>query len=252
MSAIDKRIKERRDYLQKLLRNRSMNGYSHYQGPPPSYRSFRSDEDRIETKRGKWLWQIPMSVLLLLGMFMIYQSDHPYANIGQAWIHEAMTREFNFAGVEQWYNERFAGSPAILPKLTLDANQKYNNNAPPAVSQVFTPVQGQVLTPFQGKGITIQTNKFGKQVVAMSKGWVTFVGEMNDLGLTVVISHAGGRETWYSWLEETFVEKNDVVQGGYPIGTVSSDSNAEEGLLYFSMKENGQFADPIGVVQFEN
>jgi stage IV sporulation protein FA len=247
MLTMDKRIKERREQLLKLLRDRSVEGHSRYRNSTPSYRSFHSDVNRVELKRGRWVWQIPLSVLLLLGIFVTTQSNHPYASIGQAWIHESLTREFNFAGVEQWYNERFAGSPSILPKLTF--NDSSNS---PSVTEVIAPVHGQVLTRFQGKGITIQTTKSSNQVVAMSEGWVTFVGEMEDLGLTVVISHVDGKESWYSWLEETFVEKNDVVKGGYPIGTVSSNNDAEEGLLYFSVKESNQFTDPLGVVQFED
>jgi stage IV sporulation protein FA len=250
MITMDKRIKERRESFLRKLRNDSEERFSTIQNTSPIYRSF-TEEDRSELPSGKWVWQIPISVLLLIGIFLTYQSDHEYAKVGQAWVYESLTREFNFAGVEQWYNEKFAGSPSVLPKLKWTSD----NSAPATATlqmKVIAPVRGQVMIQFQGKGIPIQMTETQQQVVAMSEGWVTSVEEMGDLGLTVVIRHPGGRETMYSWLDTVLVRTNDVVQGGDPIATVSSHRDSEEGLLYFSIKDNGEFIDPIGVVQFEN
>lgn len=248
---MDKRIKERRENLLRKLRNDSEERFPDIHNAFPAYRSF-NDDDRPKLPSRKWLWQVPISALLLIGTFITYQSDHEYSKIGQAWIEESLTREFNFAGVEQWYNERFAGSPSILPKWNLASGDYAPVTASTEEAEAIAPVRGQVMIPFQGKGITIQMNDMDQQVVAMSEGWVTYVGEMGDQGLSVVISHPGGRETIYSWLETVLVAKNDVVQGGDPIAIVSSNPDDEEGLFYFSLKENNQFTDPLGVVQFED
>jgi stage IV sporulation protein FA len=249
MYAMDKRIKERRERLLHLLRDKSrFEGREEGEGYPP-YRSFSHyDDGEPSHPLRNWLWQVPLSVLLVMGSFISFQTDHPYAETVQAWVKESLTREFNFAGAQAWYEERFAGSPSLLPQF------KANTVALAPASEtavVFAPIRGQVLTGFQGEGITIQTNKEENQVVAMSDGWVTFVGEKEKLGLTVILRHAGGRETWYSYLQQVNVSVGDVIRGGQRIGQILMDPGQQEGLFYFSLKENNQFTDPLGVVQFD-
>lgn len=250
MVTMEERIKERRRDLLKRLKHRSdvRQPFSRRTEDHPFGVWEHGDEHRGNGYQ-KWLWQTPVSVLLLLTVMLSGTVNHPYAEAGQAWVKEVLTREFNFAGIERWYNERFAGAPSLLPALYRN-NSSLDTNAQP--NRVYSPISGQVLTAFQGKGITIQPNTKGKPIVAMSKGWVTYVGEMEDLGLTVIIRHSEGRETWYSWLKEAYVKPNDVVAGGDPIGSIAQDEKGEEGLFYFSIKENNQFTDPLGVVQFDD
>lgn len=248
MYAMDKRIKERRERLMQILKNGSSRDREEGVGYPP-YRSFsHDDDDKWTHPLQKWVWQVPLTVLLVMACFMAYQSEHPTAAKAQSWIAESLTREFNFQGVQAWYEANFAGSPSLLPQFKTHQTAL----APqPAAAVVFAPIRGQVLTEFQGEGITIQSGKNESFVVAMTDGWVVSVDEKDKLGLTVVLRHPGGKETWYSYLKGATVQEGDVVRGGQNIGTLHMDQSQQEGLLYFSMKENNQFTDPLGVVQFD-
>lgn len=248
-------IKQRRAELLKRLKIGQTDGiqttysphtYSSTYNPPRQSFKDRGLDSLESSAKGKWMWQLVLSLALFLMTFFVFQSNKPLAVKGQAWVKEALNKEYNFSGVQAWYQEYFSGSPAFLPTI---AKSPVAVNAP--VEALFAPVNGKVIRSFEGQGIAVQTEP-EEQVVAMGKGWVTFVGEKGKLGMTVIVSHSGGRESWYSWLGDVAVKKNDVVEGGQFIGRVAKGGDsANKGLLYFSIKEKNQYVDPLGVVQFE-
>ena len=86
-------------------------------------------------------------------------------------------------------------------------------------------------------------------VKAVSDGTVSKVYEDSIYGTTVVISHYGGVESYYSNLNKlTSVKEGQSVSIGQVIGSVGSTAIAEASLqehLHFAVKVDGEWADPF-------
>ena len=86
-------------------------------------------------------------------------------------------------------------------------------------------------------------------VKAVSDGTVSKVYDDGIYGTTVVITHYGGVESYYSNLNKlTNVKEGQAVSIGQVIGSVGSTAIAEASLqehLHFGVKVNGEWADPF-------
>lgn len=182
---------------------------------------------------------------LMTGAWLVFQSNTPSAKQAQSFISEVMNRDYNFQGVARWYEENIGGAPAILPTFRENQGERERGN-----SSWVAPIRGTVVQPFKkgGRGVVIRT-KPGSPVVAPAEGWVVETGEQEGLGKTVVLRHAGWKETWYGWLKEIRVKKKDWVQPRQLLGEV--DGREGEPLLFFALRQGGDFVNPAGVVAFE-
>lgn len=180
---------------------------------------------------------------LVLITAIIYKNNQPPFQKAQQTVQNIMETEFQFAAVSKWYEERF-GNPIALfsPSET-----KHDSNQAP---QYAVPAVGRVLESFQdnGQGITVETTN--KEVEAMDEGMVIEVRKMEETGLTVVLQHADGTETWYGNLKEIDVALYDFVEMGKTIGQVKQN-DGEQGTYYFAIKKGDQFIDPNQVISFE-
>ena len=96
----------------------------------------------------------------------------------------------------------------------------------------------------------IQTIK-GEPVESIQDGVVTFAGEHEEYGKTVIIQHADNTETWYGRLGDIKVKDYAKVKAGDEIGIVQSSENETTGEFYFAIKKDKKFIDPVQVIQFE-
>ena len=129
-------------------------------------------------------------------------------------------------------------------------------------SRVVMPVSGTMAAPYAvdalaynqttrdwrtHKGMDIAAQA-GTQVVAAKDGAVYSVYEDETMGMTVVITHAGGYTTYYSSLaEEVAVKPGDTVTAGDPIGTVGCTALLESAIgehLHFAVTCSGESVDP--------
>jgi stage IV sporulation protein FA len=189
--------------------------------------------------------------ILLFGLIWgMFQLHHPMALRGQTKVMEAMTTDFQFQMIAQWYNQTFQGTPFLIPAFDLKKAQKVSS---PAVRQVFSPLEKSVIaTGFvtTNQGITL-SSALGSAVRSMDTGWVVYVNHTAK-GNTVVIQHANQIQTVYGWVAEVLVRKNDWVKGGEQIGTVSPDSKSgQEGLLYFAVKQKNKYINPLELIPFD-
>lgn len=202
-------------------------------------------KEKPNRKEKRFLIQLFCSFLLLTVTYLIFQSDTPAGRQAQDIVAQVMERDFHFAGVAEWYQRQFAGSPSILPvfkpKSVKDARES---------SSWVAPVKGNVIRPFgrDGRGIVIGASGSGP-VVASAEGLVVFAGEREGLGKTVIVRHPGGKETWYGWLGKIQVKTDDWVKKGQTIALIGEQSGRP--MLYFALRMNDRFVDPGGVVPLE-
>lgn len=165
----------------------------------------------------------------------------------------SLNNEFNFAGVSDWYQNKFGSPLAILPlgKKTQPVEQATAPTLKTDAPQSYAvPVSGQVTEAFsQSKtGVTVQTNS-ASSVESIDSGYILSINNDKDTGKTVVIQHANGDQSIYGKLQTVDVKVYDFVKKGQTIGTVSTDNG--KGVFYFAFKKGNQYVDPIQVISFD-
>ncbi len=193
--------------------------------------------------------QIFLSLVLIGAFWLMFQTGVAVPASWKQAVREVMTRDFNFAGVSAWYQERFGQVPTVLPVLTT------NKAVPVQGTAADRPWQGldtwKVVKPFDPDStkMVLDIGANG-QIRNGETGWVTFVGEQPEYGLTVVVRLAGDREVWYGNLAAVAVEKDDMLKQGETLGVAASSLEGKR-ILYLGMKENQQFIDPLEVIPLD-
>ncbi|WP_243386175.1 M23 family metallopeptidase [Bacillus kexueae] len=211
---------------------------------PPSYTNQNKDREFHPLFRPEmFMMKLLVAACLVLIVAIIHKNDQAPFQQARETVQQMMETEFQFAAVSKWYEEQFGSPIALLEPMTSDS-QKEND------PQFAVPASGKVLESFEdnGQGITVETTK--KQVEAMNEGVVVEVSEKEATGLTVIIQHSDGTETWYGHLGEVDVALYDYVKMGESIGQVKLNES-EQGTYYFAIKKGDQFIDPNQVISFE-
>ncbi|SEN34471.1 M23 family metallopeptidase [Lihuaxuella thermophila] len=213
---------------------------------PAPWNRFVPEGEKVKRRERRLMFQVTAAAILLVFTFILFHSDSPALEPAEQFATEVMTRDFNFAGLSDWYKQYVGGNPAILPAF-LKNDEPGNQQTLP---QWRVPVKGKIILPFdeKRKGLVIRTAARA-EVVAAAEGWVTFAGHKEGLGNTVIIRHAGGRETWYGWLQNLHVKERDWVKSGERIGEVGETKG--QSLIYVAMKKDNQFVNPAGVIPLE-
>ncbi|GIP22408.1 M23 family metallopeptidase [Paenibacillus sp. J22TS3] len=195
-----------------------------------------------------------VSTLLFGALWGIHRYQPEWSLPIRVFVTKAMTEELDFKAAQVWYEQHFGGAPSFIPIFgqSEDKGQKVQGQ------RIFSaPVQGTVSSPFalSFKGIEIISTapSGGSQlpVRSVETGRVTEVNQDVITGLTVQIQHADGYYSIYGHLGGAKVQKGDWIEGGEPIGTLKSSSEAEQVSLYFALKKDGQYIDPSAVVPFD-
>lgn len=202
-------------------------------------------------RRGRIVVRLALSAALFAGVWFMFRLDHPYAETGKRWVTAALTEEYDFAAVAAWYEREFRGLPAILPTLRPQgAPEAQKANSSP--HSLYAPVKGSIVETERSNalGVTLQTAAFAA-VVALDTGRVASVTGGGDQGTVVVIQHANGLQSTYGWLSDTSLKKNDWVEGGERIGSVTTDAASRTGKLYVAVQKEGRYVPPSEVVAFD-
>ena len=210
----------------------------------PSYEQRSSHTRFFQTE---WLvFKFLASVCLVLVVGILFKNSSPSFDEARQYVKQTMETEFQFAAVSNWYEETFGQPLALLP---VETNEE---PVPSTPSQYAIPASGKVLETFEknGQGIMIETGS-QSSVEEMSEGIVTFAGNKEDSGKTVIIQHADGSETWYGQLEKIDVNLYDFVDKGKTVGKVLNNQDGKTGTFYFAIKKGERFIDPNQVISFE-
>ena len=93
-----------------------------------------------------------------------------------------------------------------------------------------------------------------ESVSAVETGRVLLVTDDEKTGKTIVIQHADNRVTVYGRLGSVQAAVNDWVEAGQSIGKLSAagtDTEGEQSLLFFAVKEKGIYVNPADVVPLD-
>lgn len=90
---------------------------------------------------------------------------------------------------------------------------------------------------------------YGRDVTAAADGVVSFAGTQSGYGQTVVIDHAGGRQTRYAHLSEPLVPAGSAVQAGQLIGRSGNSGRTTGPHLHFELLVDGRPVDPATLAE---
>lgn len=136
--------------------------------------------------------------------------------------------------------------------LTLvKVKREYFNGVPtiqPAEGRISSQF-GMRLSPFDGRrifhaGIDVAA-EVGSTIWASADGVVTFAGNFDDLGRTVVIGHGFGIQSRYGHTEKFLVKAGQKVRRGQPIAIVGMTGNTTGPHLHYEIWVNDVAVDPM-------
>jgi stage IV sporulation protein FA len=243
---IKRRLAERKRLkLQKIARN--------------DYSSKPINKDRIPQNDGihplfnkdVFMMKIFAAAILFLMVGILFKNQSPQFVETRQFVTGVFEKDFQFATVAKWYEDKFGMPLSLLPSSEDVLNDEKSVTEAKGMGYAI-PASGHVLTPFKtdGRGLMIETGE-KSEVKVVKDGMVIFVGNRDDIGKTVIIDHPGGGQTWYGMLESVEVEYYDYVKTGTIVGIASKGENEATSEFYFAIKQEDTFIDPIQVIKFE-
>lgn len=254
---IRKRIaKRKKERQQQVVRGHHANRRLNYlaseeekHGVPPltSYDDYPSKSTPFIRKE-LFMLQLLCSIAIFLVVGILFKEDFSkYQNVRE-FVQHSMEQEFQFAVVSKWYKDNFGQPLALLP---IDSEETEKGSTHPQTEYAI-PANGRILQSFDvnGQGIMLETIK-DSQVEAIDGGLVSFAGNKENLGKTVIIQHADGSESWYGKLATIDVKLYDYIESRTKVGKVMQSENGKAGTYYFAIKKGDSFIDPIQVISFD-
>jgi stage IV sporulation protein FA len=243
---VKRRLAQRKKLkLQRIAKNESAHTPSSYERIP------MNNEIHPLFNKDVFLMKIFAAIILFLVVGIVFKNDSPQFLKTQTFVNEVFEKDFQFATVAKWYEDKFGMPLALIPAS--DALLEDEQSVEDAKGMEYAiPASGHVLMPFNqdGRGLMIETGE-KSQVKAVKDGIVIYIGERDDIGTTVIIDHPGGGQTWYGKLESIEVNKYDYVKTGTVVGIASKSKTATKGEFYFAIKQEDTFIDPIQVIKFD-
>ncbi|MGN7939663.1 MULTISPECIES: M23 family metallopeptidase [Bacillaceae] len=193
-----------------------------------------------------FMFKLLFSAVIVLLVAIIFKNSNPAFDQVKSTISYAMEEEFQFAAVSSWYREQF-GEPLAL----FETNQEdKTSDKDSETAQLAMPATGKVLETFKenGQGIMVETDM--PTVKALDEGVIIKAEEMPDTGLTMVVQHGDGSESWYGNLDKMNVALYTFVKKGTELGDIKLNEN-QKGTYYFAIKKGDDFIDPNQVIPFD-
>ncbi|WP_010531122.1 M23 family metallopeptidase [Lentibacillus jeotgali] len=181
-----------------------------------------------------------LSAMLFLSTALLFQTDSELLSAPKEWTANTLTEEFPFASVNQWYQETFGAPMAISSSQSPDQGEA-----------LAFPVNGSVSETFQVNGTGIKLAPEQETAVsALQGGVVTFAGNDQETGKTVVVQHADNSETVYGNLSSIDVHLYQFINRGQKLGIFTPDTNNKN--VYFAIEKNNSYVDPVQVIQVDD
>ena len=116
------------------------------------------------------------------------------------------------------------------------------------------PIEGTISSPYGWRasgfhhGLDI-ANKIGTQIHAAAAGKVSFAGYKPIYGRTVIIDHAGGRQTLYAHTQDIYVKVGDRVYTGQTIATVGISGITTGPHVHFEVRVGNKVSNPLAYLR---
>lgn len=260
VNKIKRRMKKRREHRTReikswqpqdnfnLLEDEERYGFEKL--PTTNYFPPSDDPEQPTLKQSSFLGKLFIAASLFLFVTVIYRTELAQFTTVKSFITNSFTETFQFAAVADWYEEQFGKPLALLP-VKLDQGEDKSHYAENS-DKYAVPTSGTVIKTFEknGQGVLVETG-VAAEVEVINEGIVRFAGVDDTHGKTVIIQHANKTETSYGNLDEINVNLFDFVKKGTVIGKVSENEDGTKGSFYFSIKQGGDFINPLQVIKFE-
>lgn len=183
-----------------------------------------------------------LSVMLFFGTALLFQTDAELLIGPKKWTGNALTEEFPFASVNQWYQETFGAPMALTPNQSKDKDEEQS---------LVLPVSGSVSESFQanGTGIMIEPEK-ASNVSSLRGGVVIFAGNDRETNKTVIVQHADSSKTVYGYLSSIDVHLYQFVDKNQMLGKI--EPSTENEMVYFAIEKENKYVDPVQVIKVDD
>ncbi|HET7628320.1 MAG TPA: M23 family metallopeptidase [Bacillales bacterium] len=221
----------------------------------PGFSRWRDENDRpsggnspLVRKEGI-VFRVLLAAILFLAVGVLFKQPPDTFVTAKHYVKRTFSNEFQFAAVSEWYENRFGHPLALFPNP--ETNEMKANGDQQSLPYA-KPVNGKIKASFSetGTGILMETDDKA-QVRAVEEGFVTFVGDKEGIGKTVIVQLTNGEQAWYGKLANVHVKLYDYVERGEKIGEVKPAAQGEGGTFYFAIKKEDGFIDPLKVISFE-
>ena len=172
----------------------------------------KKKKQQSNSKHNNYLFKTINSILicglfLIISLILIKSND----KIKTKFYHYVYDTNISFAGINNWYTKTF-GSPIPFKnfikdttKTVFDEKLNYSNKE-------------QYL---DGVRLTVDDNYL---IPALETGMVTFVGEKENYGNTIIIEQVDGVSLWYGNIDKENVKLYDYVEKGSLLGEVKGNT----------------------------
>lgn len=154
--------------------------------------------------------------------------------------------------------EETAGSDVMAEQPTLSFS--------PEMDKLLWPVAGNVILDYSmDKSVYFSTldqykynpaviiqGSIDQSVMCAAQGKVTSIETLEETGTTVTMEIGDGYELIYGQLKELTVKESDYLKAGETVGYISDPTKyfAKEGSnLYFAVRKDGEYVDPMTLLQ---
>lgn len=191
--------------------------------------------------------QTIIAVVLLAAVFASTKISDPTINQAKTWVQAQLSDSINFVAIADWYERSFEGSPSFIPNFGNKSELALANKDD---ATTVAPIKGGVLLHTFAEllnGIEIAAD-YEATVFAAEKGKVIHVREQQD---SIIIQHSDNRLSIYTRLGEVNVAVSDWVEAGDEIGKLAPVEGEEYSVLFFAIKQNDQYIDPLDVIPLD-
>lgn len=88
-------------------------------------------------------------------------------------------------------------------------------------------------------------NSPGTPILATANGIVKFAGQKMGYGLTVIIDHGYGLESWYAHTRRVLVRTKDRIRRGTKIALMGTSGHSTGSHLHYEIRIDGIPTDPL-------
>lgn len=183
-----------------------------------------------------------LSIILFFGTALILQTDAKMFTSSKSWTRDALTDEFPFARVNQWYQETFGSPLAFAPEKSKIGDTQ---------QQLALPVNGEIQETFQSNGSGIMIAPTGtSDVSVLQEGVIIFAGNDKATNKTVVVQHADGSKSTYGYLSSIDVHLYQFVASNQIIGKFIPNEDSKS--VFFSIEKDDKYINPVQVIKVDD
>jgi murein DD-endopeptidase MepM/ murein hydrolase activator NlpD len=230
-------------------------GFSRWEGSWGGYRGYPDDDEVDNGENSRIVAQVIGSALLVLLIYVTFNSTHPYAQRAQQVVQNVVLKESDFSAVTAWLQTHLGNGNLTFP-VTANGSNAIDSDATGADTSIEDQTFVDPLTDYKvtaefdaakHPAMSLQT-KAGAEVQTVTKGKVKSVDKNDKYGVYVIVEHSGTvGQTLYGHLASVAVKPGDWLYTGQTVGKVAGNENAD--LFFAYIKSDSKFSDPREILK---